>query len=136
MPVCTKADLSRGWLAIAAIAIGVGVVAADSALFTLLTLRPTGFAMDVEPVNAVIVAIPYFALALVGARTLLPWCVGLALTLLLWGYGLYSGVSYQWNPDGSGADIGLGLMMMASPFIFTPIVLCVHAARRRLATTT
>lgn len=109
----------------------LAVVATEDILFSLLTGRPLVFASDVEPVVTVIVAIPYLALAFAGARTLLPWLVGLALTLSLWGYALYSGVSYQWHPDGTGADIGLGLIMMASPFLFTPIVLAVHAWQRR-----
>ena len=123
--------MARAWLMVIALSIGVGVVAAENILFTSLTGRPLVFASDVEPVTAVLVAIPYLGLALARARRLLPWIVGLALTLALWGYALYSGVSYQWNPDGSGANIGLGLMMLASPFIISPIVLGVHALQRR-----
>jgi hypothetical protein len=123
--------LSRWVLTAAALAIGVSVTATEQILFSLLTGRPLVFASDVEPVVALIAAIPYLALALVGARSLLPWIIGLTLTLSLWGYALYSGVRYQWNPDGTGADIGLGLIMLASPFVFTPIVLGVHAWQRR-----
>ncbi len=122
--------MARVWLVIIALSIGVGVVAAKAALFTSLTGRPLVFSGDVAPVNALLVAIPYIGLALAGATRLLPWIVGLALTLSLWGYALYSGVSYQWNP-GSGANIGLGLMMLVSPFIILPVVLGVHAVQRR-----
>lgn len=107
------------------------MVAIESVLFTVLTGRPLVFASDVEPVNAMLVAAPYLVLALTGARRVLPWIVGLAMTLSLWGYALYSGVSYRWDPDGSGANIGLGLMMLASPFIIAPIVLGVHVLQRR-----
>lgn len=123
--------MARVWLVIIALSIGVGVVAAKAALFTSLTGRPLVFSWDVAPVNALLVAIPYLGLALAGATRLLPWLIGLALTLSLWGYSLYSGVRYQWNPDGSGANIGLGLMMMVSPFIILPIVLGVDAVQRR-----
>lgn len=123
--------MSRAWLTVIALSIGVGVVAADSILFSSLTGRPMVFASDVEPINAVLVAIPYLGLAFAGAKRLLPWIVGLAMTLSLWGYALYSGVSYQWNPDGSGANIGLGLMLLASPFVISPIVLGVYALQRR-----
>lgn len=123
--------MNRWSLLLAALLIGVGVVAADNLLFSLLTGRPVHFAGDVEPANAVTVAFPYLILALVGGRRLLPWAVGLAFTLGLWGYLLYDGVSYQWHPDGSGANIGLGLIMMASPIFITPLVLAVHAWQRR-----
>src|SRR3954470_20444218 len=123
--------MSRSWLLAAALAIGVFVVAADAILFSALTGRPLSFASDVEPVNAIIVAIPYLALALSGARRALPWLVGLALTLSLWGYYLYEGVSYQWHPDGSGTDIGLGLIMLASPLFISAVVLAIHVVQRR-----
>ena len=123
--------MSRRWLLLVALLIGVVVVAADDFLFSVLTGRPLSFASDVEPVNALVVAIPYLVLALAGARRVPPWAVGLALTLSLWGYGLYDGVSYQWHPDGSGADIGLGLIMLASPVFITAAVLAVHFVQRR-----
>jgi hypothetical protein len=126
-----EAYVARAWLFVIALSIGVGVVALESVLFDSLTGRHWAFGDDVEPVNVLIVAIPYLGLALAGARRLRPWIVGLALTLSLWGYALYSGVSYQWNPDGTGADIGLGLIMLASPFIISPIVLAIHALQQR-----
>ncbi len=75
--------MGRWWLVAAAAGIGAGVVAAESLVFTLLTGRPASFAMDVEPVNAALIAIPYLALAMAGATRLLPWMVGLVLTLSL-----------------------------------------------------
>lgn len=111
--------ISGAWLALAAIGIGIAVVALYDILFTLLTGRPIVFAMDVEPVNALIVAIPFLILAFLGARTLLPWLVGLALTLAAEAYALVDGVTYQWHPDGSGANIGLGILMI---FIVPPVI--------------
>jgi hypothetical protein len=111
--------IGRGWLALAAIGIGIAVVALEDILFGLLTGRRIGFAMDVEPVNAFIAAIPFLILAALGARTLLPWLAGLALTLAAWAYVLIEGVSYQWHPDGSGADIGLGIAMI---FLVPPLI--------------
>lgn len=116
---------------LAAVAIGVAVVAAEGLLFSMLTGRPLNISRDVGPVNAALVSIPYLALALAGARTLLPWLAGLAMTLSLWGYALYSSVDRHWNPDGSGADTGVGLMMLASPILFTPLVLLVYSAQQR-----
>jgi hypothetical protein len=106
-------------------------VAGQGILFSLLTGRPLAYSSDVEPVQAIIAAIPYLALAIAGAGRMRPWLVGLSLTLFLWGFLLYDGVSAQWHPDGSGANIGLGLIMLASPFFITPIVLGVHAAQQR-----
>ncbi|MEA3003922.1 MAG: hypothetical protein QOH81_2710 [Sphingomonadales bacterium] len=125
--------MSKWWLFSVAVIIGVLVIAGENILFSLLTGKPTSFSSDVEPVNALLVAIPFIILALIGTTKLLPWLVGLALTLLLWGYALYSGVSYQRHPDGSGADIGLGLIIMASPVFISAIVLAVYAALRRIS---
>jgi hypothetical protein len=118
--------MSRGWLLLAALLIGVAVVATEDILFSLLTSRALTFASDVEPANAAVVAMPYVALALAGARRWQPWALGLGLTLSLWGYFLFEGVSYQWHPDGSGANIGLGLIMLASPLFISPAVIAVH----------
>lgn len=118
--------ISGTWLALSAIGIGIAVVALEAVLFTLLTGRPISFAMDVEPVKALIAAIPFLILAFLGARTLLPWLLGLALTLAAWTYVLVDGVTYQWHPDGSGANIGLGILMI---LIVPPVisVACVAA---------
>ena len=111
------------WLVAGAVAIGVIVVGATNLAFSLLTDRPFAFAGDVEPFQVALVAFPFLMLALVGARMWLPWLLGLTCTLLLWGWYLFDGVSYQWNPDGSGANIGLGLILLASPFFITALCL-------------
>ena len=122
---------SRWRLAAAAVVIGIAVVAIDSLTFSLLTGRPLSFSSDVEPVNVVIVAIPYLILAALSIRQILPWLVGLAMTLSLWGYSLYGGVTYQWNPDGRGADIGMGIIMLFSPSFITGTVLGVYFLQKR-----
>jgi hypothetical protein len=67
---------------------------------------------------------------LAGIRYKLPWLIALALTLALWGNLLFEGVSYQRHPDGSGANIGIGLIMMASPIAIAAIGLAVHALQQ------
>jgi hypothetical protein len=119
--------------ALLALVIGVLVVAVNALLFTLLTGRPLVYANDVEPYQVTIVAIPFLVLALIGVGDRRPWQVGLALTLALWGFILLDGVRYQWNPDGSGANIGLGLIMMISPLFITAISVATHLHRRRAA---
>jgi hypothetical protein len=106
---------------LAALAIGVLIVAAETCAFSLLTGMPLDFADEwgVLLFQMLIVAAPFAFLALAGIGDKLPWLVGLGLTLALWGYVLFDGVSYQWHPDGSGANIGLGLFMLASPLFIT-----------------
>lgn len=102
---------------LAALAIGVIVVGGSAGLFSLLTGRPLrlGAEWGVFLMQMVLAAAPFAVLA--GARTRAPWLTGLALTLALWGYVLFDGVRYQWHPDGSGANIGLGQFMIVSPFL-------------------
>lgn len=114
--------------------IGVGIVGLEALLFSLLSGRPMTFASDVEPVNAFIVAFPFLILAAIRNSDLLPWLTGLALQLALWGYALHNGVSYQRKPDGTGANIGLGLIMIASPIFITLACLAAAAVQRALRT--
>lgn len=112
-----------------AIAIGALVAVGTEVAFSVLTgrsLQGWGFIAS----NAFLVAIPFIAVALTGTLRKAPWLVGLALTALLWGYYLCDGVSYQWHPDGSGANIGLGLLMLASPLFITAACLGVHWLQR------
>jgi len=81
----------------AALAIGVLTIMASTLAFSLLTGRAPDLG-DEWPVflfQMLIVAAPFAALALAGARGRLPWAVGLALTLAFRGYALFEGVSYQ-----------------------------------------
>lgn len=85
--------------------------------FSLLTGSPLDLADEWAGFlfQMLIAAAPFAFLALAGIGDRLPWLVGLGLTLALWGYALFDDVSHQWHPDGSGANIGLGLVMLASP---------------------
>ncbi len=65
-------------------------------------------------VELLLVAIPFGLLAITGIRTLLPWLVGLALTLALWGYFVFDMAT---GPP--GANFGLGLIIILSPIIIT-----------------
>jgi|GEM_PF-2531712 len=116
-----------------AIAIGVLVVAGEAGAFSLLTGRPLNLSdqAGVFLFQMLSVAAPFGLLALAGARRALPWLAGLALTLALWGYALVEGVRYQRHPDGTGADIGLGLIMLASPLVIAAAALAAHAWQRR-----
>ena len=69
-------------------------------------------------------AVPFLLLASLGIKKPLPWVVGLALTLALWGYGLYDTLTY-WG-SGRGANIGLGLIFLVSPVAIS--VACLGSA--------
>ena len=100
----------------AALAIGLLVVAAVNAALSLSDGRPLDLRGDwgFYLIEMLLVAIPFGLLALTGIRTLLPWLVGLALTLALWGYFVFDGVTGQ-----PGANFGLGLVIILSPLIIT-----------------
>jgi hypothetical protein len=102
---------------LAAPLIGAATAATVALSFSLLTGRPLDLDQEwaVFLFQALIVAAPFALLALAGIRRRAPWLVAGALTLTLWGYYLFEGVSYQWHPDGSGANIGLGLLLLVSP---------------------
>jgi hypothetical protein len=114
-----------------ALAIGFGTVAFELGALALLTGLPLSVeGWPIHLLNALGVAFPFGLLALAGVRTRLPWAVGLVLTFALWAWFIYEGVSYQWNPDGSGANIGLGMILLASPMIIATAVFAAHATQR------
>ena len=125
--------ISGWWLLIAAVLIGVLVITGVDLAFSLLTGRPFSFADGVAPFQMVLVAFPFMVLALLGARQWLPWLAGLVPTLALWGWYLFKGVNYQWHPDGSGADIGLGLILLASPLVISAICVATFVLQQRSA---
>lgn len=116
-----------------ALAIGPLVAFGTAAAFSLLTGRSLNLSEEWQVIawQAVSVSVPFLALAVTGTKRKTPWIVGLVLTLMLWGYYLYKGVSYQWHPDGSGANIGLGLIMLVSPVFITAACIGVYLGRRR-----
>jgi len=112
-------------------ALGGGVVVGHWLAFSLLTGRP--FDPDDKLVflwHMLSVAAPFALLALMDVGRW-PWLTALALTLAFWGYTLWEGVSYQWNSDGSGANIGLGLIMLVSPLFIAGASLGVFALQER-----
>lgn len=113
-----------------ALAIGLVVAGGTAIAFSLLTGRSLSQEWGVIFLQALLISIPFIAVALTGTLRKAPWFVGLVLTAALWGYVLYDGVSYQWHPDGTGANIGLGLIMLASPVFITAICLAVYRLQR------
>lgn len=116
-------------LLVLAFAVGFGVVAGEGALYSALTERPWTLSHDLEVWNVAIVAVPFIVLALLSVRRVIPWAAALTLTLLVWGWRLYDTVNYHQHPDGSGANIGLGIVLFTSPFVIAILVAAVHFAR-------
>jgi hypothetical protein len=73
-------------------------------------------------VHVIIASIPFFILAVLGIRFGSAWIVGIAVTVLLWGYALFDAI---FRTEG-GANIGLGLIMMVGPIAIA--ILCVIVA--------
>ena len=116
-----------------AVLIGPAIVGGDALAFSALTGRPLSLSAEsgVLLFQVLLVAAPFLILSLAGTRDRLPWLTALVLTLALWGYSLFDGVRYQWSGDASGANIGLGLVMLVSPLFIAGAALAVHAWRRR-----
>ena len=95
-----------------ALAIGAATVAGSS-----LLARSMGGDMVLReewPVllfQALLASAPFLALVFARVRTMLPWAIGLLVTLSFWGVFL---ASVQFG-DG-GVNIGMSLLMLTSPF--------------------
>jgi hypothetical protein len=75
-----------------------------------------------------LIAIPFLLMAFLGVRGMGPWLVGLGLTAALWGYVVFD--VFARLGDGSGANIGMGLLLLASPILVSTA--CLFAARKEL----
>lgn len=116
-------------LLLLALAIGLGVVAGESALYSALTGQSWELSSNLDLWRVAIVASPFTVLALLPVRRVVPWAMAVAVTLLLWGWFLYDTVDYFAHPDGSGANIGAGILMFAVPFVISIIAAADHFAR-------
>jgi hypothetical protein len=116
-----------------ALAIGIFTVSAVTGIHSMLTGARLNLAEEL-PIflfQILVVSIPFLLLALLNIRSALPWLVGVILTGALWSYYLYDAVSH--HGDGRGANIGLGLILLASPFVISTI--CLVLGRRESAQT-
>lgn len=99
------------------LALGIG-------FFTVVTVN-AGFALvtgsdlnllekqSVFTFQILLVAAPFALLALFSVRARLPWVVGVILTAAFWGTYFVASVASR----SGDANIGLGLLMLISPFI-------------------
>lgn len=77
------------------------------------------------------VAVPFLILASRGSNRVLPWLVGLAITLWIRWHALQSGVAYQQAADGSGVDMDLALLMLLSPALIAAVCIAIDRPLRR-----
>ena len=111
----------------AALAIGVSAVTVFNILFSLLTDSSLNVRdeMAVFILQIVMVSSPFVLLAVLGIGNRKSWLVGILLTTAFWGY--YFLDAFLKRGDGTGVNIGLALLMLASPLIIA--IASVFAAR-------
>lgn len=78
-----------------------------------------------------IVALPFLALAILKERSPLLWGVGLAVTILLWGWYVVMAIDYR--ADGSNVlnHMGFDVILFFYPFLLAPILAAMSLIRRR-----
>ena len=112
----------------------IGCVVAFALLFvpgvvvSLLGHMP-GEEWPFELFYGVLLAIPFAYLGLEGTKAWFPWIVAATLTACFWG-ALIASVIISVR-DRSGVNFGMGLVMLASPFVVTAAAwFAVQATRR------
>jgi hypothetical protein len=101
---------------ILSLAIGLLVVASCNTVWATATGAPIGTMWrENSAVQVVLAGLPYFVLAVCGIGARRAWIVALILTAAFWGYYLWDIIHYA----GVGANIGIGILMMASPIAVT-----------------
>ena len=79
-------------------------------------------ALDVAVLHLVFTSMPFVVLALVGSKSRLLWTVATLLTALFSAYFVWQIWRDSLAGFAGGANIGLGLIMLASPFAILIIV--------------
>lgn len=121
---------SRGPLAVLALAIGALTILVVVGLAVLVAGRaPPVDEVPIFLILILVVSAPFLLLALLNVRSGSPWVTGIALTALFWGLLLIDGIARA--GDGSGANIGLGIIMLLSPIIISAFCLFVVRQNER-----
>jgi hypothetical protein len=87
-------------------------------------------APDVAVMHLVGASLPMVILALVGTRLRLVWMSAVLLTAIFWAFFVVQIWLDSLNNFEGGADIGLGLIMMASPFLILLALIPLSIAAR------
>ena len=117
-------------LLLLALFLGATIIVVFSLIHGLITgdsLSPSGGIVSLA-IQLVVVAFPLLILAIIGITAKAPWLTGIALIVATWGFFLYETVVRPSN----GANFGLGMLLIASPFVITIICLIVARASERI----
>jgi hypothetical protein len=121
--------LPKSRLGLLGIALATGallVLAGNLVADLVLGHRPGGFgyidAVDVAVGHFVDASLPLIVLALFGSRARLLWGTAILLSVLFWAYCIYQTWLDSLTGFEGGANIGLGLIMLASPFLILLVV--------------
>ncbi|TKD53191.1 hypothetical protein [Sphingomonas baiyangensis] len=122
-----RVRFALGGIAIGVVA-GLAIIAACNSIWALANGMGLGALWDdTSPAQAALAGAPYAMLGIVGIRTPRAWQVAAVLTAAFWGYYLYAILRPY---DGVGANIGLGILMLASPVIIVAAALLTAAIDR------
>ena len=80
-------------------------------------------APDVAFLHLAFTGLPFLALAVLGEGRRANWLVSIGLTLVSWGYAVWQVWKDSLTGFAGGANIGLGLIMMAAPVLITGVVI-------------
>jgi hypothetical protein len=124
-----KASVGMTYLLVVAASIGTVTVTVCNGLFAIIAGADLNLTDEwgVFLFQIMIVSIPFVLMAFAGIHSLKPWLVGCLLTAAFWGYYFYVGISSR--GDNTGANIGLGLLMLVSPILISGA--CIFIARWR-----
>ena len=95
-----------------------------------------GRALDAHPgpislvINVILTAFPFLWLAYRSSARLLPWLVGIVLTLWLHWSFLQDGLAYRRSGDTSGVDLAFGLLMLVAPFFIGALCVWIDVVMR------
>ncbi|MFM5894051.1 MAG: hypothetical protein ACKOQM_06410 [Novosphingobium sp.] len=89
--------------------------------------------VDSIVMNAVLVTIPFFVLALRSFSHRASWVTTFALTALIHGWWMSKGIAYQQASDGSGIDMSGALLMLVSPLPIALFAFALDSAIQRHA---
>jgi ABC-type transport system involved in multi-copper enzyme maturation permease subunit len=111
------------WRGGCVLALGLGFLTVATFYGTLFIVFGTprgGVPAEEWPIlllQILIAGAPFGILALTGMRAKLPWLVAVILTVCFWGTLFFS--AWIAARDQTGANIGMGLLMLASPLLIT-----------------
>ena len=105
------------------------VLLANIAADLALAQRPfenghVGFidALDVAILHFIFTGLPFFALAGCGEQRRTYWITAVSLTLVSWTYAVWQIWHDSLTGFAGGANIGLGLIMMAAPMVIAVVI--------------